>query len=247
MKCILLVAGYATRLYPLTLDKPKALLEVGGRPILDHIYDEICTIDAIQEILLVSNEKFYSHFAAWAAGKAAFPAITVLNDGTTSDENKLGAIGDIRFVLHNEQIHEDILVMAGDNIFTFPLKDFYKFYQNTGTDCICAHTVDDIHTLQRMGVAILDASGRVLDMEEKPQHPKSNIAVDPFYIYRRDTLPLFDTYIDEGNKPDAPGYFPSWLHKRKEVYAFCFHGECYDIGTPDSYAYVQQLYSVKSR
>lgn len=242
MKAIILLAGYATRLYPLTLSTPKALLEIGGKPILDYIFDEIETIDAIDEVFMVTNEKFYPNFLNWAKTRNSHKAIKIINDGTTSDENRLGAIGDARLVIHEERIAEDTMVLVGDNFCTYKLLNFYKFFHSVKKDCICACTLEDINELRRVAVAQLDANHKVIDMEEKPREPRSNLGVFGTYIYRKDTLPLFEEYIREGNIPDAPGYFPSWLYKKKDVYAFVFEGECYDIGTPESYREVQRKF-----
>lgn len=235
MKAIILAAGYATRLYPLTVNTPKPLLEIGGRSIIDYIQDGIEKIDDIDEIFVVTNHKFYNRFVEWRNRRNSAKHIRVVDDGTTTDEMKLGAIGDINFVIKNEKLNDDIMVVAGDNFFTFELADFYDFFTSINKDCICVGKIKDEKTLRRMGVAVLDDKGKVLDMEEKPVEPKSSIAVYALYIYKRDTLPLFDCYIKEGNEPDAPGYFPAWLYRIKDVYAYVVEGEIYDIGTHESY------------
>jgi glucose-1-phosphate thymidylyltransferase len=245
MKAIILAAGYATRLYPLTVDRPKALLEIADKPMLDYILDEVETLDPIDQVYIVSNHKFVSHFTEWAKIRKTNKKIKIIDDDTVSDETKLGAIGDIRYAIEREKINDDIMVLAGDNLFTFKLKDFYNFYKSIDRDCICVQQLSNTDELKRMGIALLDESNKVIDLEEKPQEPKSNIAVYATYIYKKETLPLFETYISSGNKPDAPGYFPSWLYKRKEVYAYVFQGECYDIGTHQSYNEVNELFRRK--
>jgi glucose-1-phosphate thymidylyltransferase len=242
MKVIILAAGYATRLYPLTLNKPKALLKVGDRTVLDYILDQLERIEAVDEVFLVSNHRFYGQFEEWKAGRKSGKKIKVLDDGTTCDEEKLGAIGDIRLVLEKEKIGEDILVIAGDNLFTFDLLSFYQYFLKVEKDCILVQELNSREELKRMGVVLLDETGKVLDFEEKPQNPKSNIAVYASYFFRKETLPLFEQYLLEGNKPDAPGYFPAWLYQKKDVYAYFFEGECFDIGTHDSYREVQERF-----
>lgn len=242
MKGIILAAGYATRLYPLTKDFPKALLTIGGRAIMDYICDELDTIDEIDEILVVSNHKFIDHFLSWVEKRSGVKKIEIVDDGSTSEENRLGAIGDIVYVLDSENVQEDVLIIAGDNFFTYSLKGFYDYYKKVRSDCIAVCEIDSIEDLRRMGVVQLDQEGRVADFVEKPENPASNIAVYASYIYCRDTLPLFHTYLQEGNKPDAPGYFPAWLYKRKSIYAYSFEGECYDIGTHESLAEVRRRY-----
>lgn len=235
MKAIVLSAGYATRLYPLTKDTPKGLLPIGKKSILDFITDQIETVPEIDEMFIISNHKFFTNFLEWSKKRETRLKISVLDDGTTDDSNKLGAIGDIWYTIENGNIKEDILVVAGDNFFTFPLNDYIEFYRQKQCDSILVAELDDLNDLRRMGNAILDENGKVLALEEKPQEPKSNCAVFASYIYKQETLPLIGQYLKEGNNPDAPGFFPSWLYQKKPVYAYKFQGECYDIGTHESY------------
>ena len=242
MKAIILAAGYATRLYPLTKDRPKALLPIAGKPILDYIVDEIETIDEADSLVIVSNDKFYNNFVEWKKGRKSRLDITVLNDNTTDDTNKLGAVGDINYAIDSLKIDEDILVMAGDNIFTFRLKEFADYYKEKNADTILAKRIDNINDLKRMGNAVLDENGRVIDMVEKPENPPSDTAVYAVYMYKKETVPMIKQYLKEGGNPDAPGFFPSWLHKKKDVYAYIFNGDCYDIGTPESYKEVNDIF-----
>lgn len=245
MKAIILAAGYATRLYPLTLDRPKALLPIGGRAIIDYIVDEICTIPAVDAIYVVTNSKFYKHLTDWSKAATAPVPISVLNDLTTDDTNKRGAIGDIAFTIDAYNIDDDILVIAGDNFFTFKLLDYYNFHRTVGgggADCVCAKEIDDIELLRGFAVAAMDDQRRLTALEEKPAQPKSNLAVYATYFYTKQTLPLFETYLREGNSPDAPGHFPEWLYKRQSVYVFIMDGECIDIGTPRQYEEVNRRF-----
>lgn len=240
MKALILAAGYATRLYPLTKDRPKALLPIAGRPIVDYLLEQLATLPELDEVHVVSNHRFIDAFAQWADQihtEGRYPGLTirVWDDGTTSDEDKLGAVGDIQFVLDRAGIQDDLLVAAADNFFTFPLKLFYDAFKEHGCDTLCATRLSDQEALKRFAVATLDGVGRVTALVEKPQVPPTDIAVYALYLYRRDTLPLIRTYLDEGNSPDAPGHFPEWLYPKKEVRAYLFEGECIDIGTPDSY------------
>jgi glucose-1-phosphate thymidylyltransferase len=243
MKCILLAAGYATRLYPLTKDRPKSLLPIGNSTILEFIIRKIEQVDDVEQIYIVTNERFVEQFQKWAAQYSSIKKITVLNDGTTTNENRLGAIADLAMVLEHEKIDEDILVLAGDNLFDFALEDFVKFFNNVGHDCITAHELTDCKVLQRTGVVEIDNRQCIISFEEKPQQPKSNLAVPPFYIYQRATLPLIKQYLKAGNNPDAPGNFIPWLLTQKDVYAYRFNGNRYDIGTLESYEEVCKLFS----
>lgn len=245
MKAIILAAGYATRLYPLTIDKPKALLPIAGKPILDYIVDEIETIPEIDELIIISNTKFYNNFVDWESTYSTRLEITVLDDKTTDDTNKLGAVGDMQFAIDALGIDDDVLVMAGDNIFTFRLKDYYNAYKEKDLDMILTKEIENKEDLTRMANVITDENGIVVNMVEKPPVPVSTLASYAAYIYKKDTVPLIKKYLSEGNNPDAPGFFPSWLHKIKKVYAYTFDGECYDIGTPKSYEEVNEIFSKK--
>lgn len=239
MKAIVLAAGYAMRLYPLTKDKPKALLEIGGRRMLDYLMDGIASVPEIDEAILVTNSRFYGQFVDWAAGnKKPGLSLRVLDDGTDANENRLGAIGDMQFVLDRTGIDDDVLVAAADNFFTFRLDDFVDSFRKSGKDTLLAKAMDDREALKRFAIATLDETGRVIGLVEKPQNPPTDIAVYALYLYRRDTLPLVRQYLREGNNPDAPGHFPEWLYTRREVRAYLFDGECVDIGTPETYAAV---------
>ena len=243
MKAIILVAGYATRLYPLTKDKPKALLPINGKPILDYIMEEVNTIDAIDEVYVVSNHKFYDHFSQWAAGYRGKKPVIVIDDGTTTEENRRGGIGDIQYAIEQQSIDDDVAVIAGDNFFTFKLKEYYDFYRAKGMDCVCAKRLDDVEQLRQFAVATADEAGRIQELVEKPQEPQSNLAVFATYFYTSDTVRLFKQYLMEGNKPDAPGYFVQWLYTRKPVFIYEMNGDCFDIGTIKNYEEVQKMFS----
>lgn len=242
MKAIILVAGYATRLYPLTKTTPKPLLHVGGKPIIDYIVDEINTLDAVDSIFVVSNHKFASHFEEWAKNKNNSKPITVIDDGTDSDETKKGAIGDIQYTIEQGNIDDDVVIIAGDNLFTYKLKEYYDFYNEKKADCVCVKQFDDMEMIKQLGVVLLDENNKVLDLEEKPSKPKSNKAAFATYMYTKETVKLFKEYLAAGNSPDAPGYFLQWLHKKKDVYAYVMNGECYDIGTFKALEEVRRIY-----
>lgn len=242
MKAIILAAGYATRLYPLTLHKSKALLPINKKPIIDYIIDEMNHVNDLDEIYVVTNSRFYEQFLDWAETVKSDIPICILDDGTTDDSNKRGAIGDISFVIDQKQINDELMVIAGDNFFTYSLKDYVDFFHEKSRDCVCVKVWEEEESLSQFGIALLDEKGLVLDIEEKPKNPKSNTVVFATYLYKKETVPLFATYLEEGNKPDAPGNFPAWLYHRKEVYAYTFSGECYDIGTPESYHEVCKIF-----
>ena len=245
MKCIFLCAGYATRLFPLTENFPKALLKVGGRALLDYILDEVNSLDEVDEIYLVTNAKYTPHFESWAKEKNNIKPITVINDGTYTNDDRLGAIGDINFTIEKCNINDDVLIIAGDNLFTFKLREFIDFYKAKNAPSVCVREETDINLLIRVGVAVLDDSNKILDFEEKPAEPKSKYAVYAEYIYPKEILPVFKEYLAEGNSNDAPGNFVAYLYKKMPTYAYPFKGECYDVGTHDALAYVNEIYSKK--
>lgn len=185
MKCIILATGYATRLYSLTKNTAKPLLKVGDKPILDHIIEKVEKL----EVFIVTNGKFYPDYVNWAGDDIGGKMIKVINDHTTTNDKRLGAVADIQYVIDKVDIDEDLLVLAGDNLFDFELVDFVEFYEDVGADCITTHQLDDIEEIKRTGVIELDQGQIVTSFEEKPKHPKSNLAVPPFYIYQKETLP----------------------------------------------------------
>ena len=245
MKCILLCAGYATRLFPLTENFPKALLEIGNRPLLDYILDEINTINEVDEIFVITNSRYYNHFSKWAIDKNNFKPIKVINDNTTSNDDRLGAIGDLLYVIEKENINDDLLVIAGDNLFTYKLKDVVDYYKEKKDTILCAKELDDINLLKRFAVAKIDDNSKVLSLIEKPDIPESNLGVYATYIYPKKVLKYFKLYKEEGNNMDAPGNFPQYLYKKENVYIYKFNGECYDVGTHETLKEVNDLYSKK--
>lgn len=242
MECILLAAGYATRLYPLTENKPKALLELGDKTILDMVAEKIENVAEINNIYIVTNHRFAEHFSEWAENYKGKKKIEVLDDGTTNNDNRLGAIGDIKFVIDRKKITDDIFVLASDNIFDFELTDMMDVYRKKGGDVISAHYVEDKDELRAMGVVKIEEDGRVSEFVEKPAQPQSNYGALPFYIYRKQTVPLIERYLDEGNNPDAPGYFAGWLVNETDVYAYQFDVMALDIGTPEAYYEARKMF-----
>lgn len=242
MKCVILAAGYATRLYPLTKDKPKSLLVVGGKTILERLFEKISQVPQISETFLVSNARFADQFGRYIQELKLGNRISLVNDGTWENETRLGAICDMDLAIREKNINEDLMVLAGDNIFDFSLADFASFFGGVKADCITAHKEERPEALKKTGVAELDFLDRVLSFEEKPTEPKSNYAVPPFYLYKRETLPLIHKYVEEGKNLDAPGQFISWLVHKKPVYAFRFCGKRHDIGSLASLQEAQQLF-----
>lgn len=245
MKCILLAAGYATRLYPLTKDKPKALLTLGNKTILDRIMDKLEEIERIDDVYIVTNHRFADIFRKWAQTYEGSKKIKVLDDGTTNNDNRLGAIGDINFVIDKENIDDELFILASDVVFDFSLKALFDLYDNCSGDAISAQFIEDVETLRTMGVLKLDENNRVTDFEEKPQNPQSHYGVPPFYVYRKSTIALIKQYLEEGNNSDAPGYFIPWLIRHTNVFACRFEDRIIDIGIPSAYYEACEIYKNK--
>jgi glucose-1-phosphate thymidylyltransferase len=224
MKALILAAGYATRLRPLTDSIPKQLLPVGGRPMVDWILDRIEETSA-DEVHLVTNARFAADFERWAEHKD----VMVHNDGTTSNEDRLGAIGDIRFV----GLDDELLVIAGDNLFDYSLADYEAYWREREGSCIAVLDVGDRELARKYGIVDVDENDRVIGFVEKPADPPTTLCATATYLYTREHARLIATYLAEGNPPDQPGNYIAWLHRLAPVYAYRFEGEWYDIGDGD--------------
>ena len=240
MKCLILAAGYATRLYPLTENFPKPLLTVGDKTILDWLIDDIDSAGLVDEYVVISNHKFAHHFDKWAEGKEQ--KITVVDDGTDSNETRLGAVRDIQFAIDQLSLDDDMLVIAGDNVLDFSLTKFIDYAKAKNTSCIMRYYEAEEKKLQKCGVVCIDENGLITDMEEKPKSPKSNWCCPPFYYYTREDAKLVKRGIEGGCGVDAPGSYIAWLCTQTKVHAMEMPGKRYDIGNLESYAKVQSEY-----
>ncbi len=238
MKCVILAAGYATRLYPLTENFPKPLLKVQDKAILDWLLDD--TGDSADQYIVISNHRFAHHFESWAAGRPE--SIVVLDDGTESNETRLGAVRDIQFAIEALGLQDDLLVIAGDNLLDFSLRSFIRYAQEKQTTCIMRYWEANEEKLHHCGVAVVDDDGLVLEMEEKPTEPKSHWCTPPFYFYKASDVPLVKQGIEAGCGVDAPGSFIAWLSTQTAVHAYEMPGKRYDIGNLESYEAVQAEY-----
>ena len=246
MKVIILAAGYATRLYPLTLTQPKPLLPVAGKPMIDYVLDNLAPIGGIDRIYVVTNAKFAGHFQTWADGYRAAKAklnFTIVNDGSTDDTNKLGAIGDIHFVLESQKVEDDIIVVAGDNLFSEKLSDFGRFCREKQAPVLAVYDVGDLEQIKKYNAISLGADGRITFFEEKPKNPTSTLTGIALYFYPRATLPLIKQYIAEGNNPDQPGRLIQWLYQRLPVYTWKVPGLWFDIGAKESLEEANRIFA----
>jgi glucose-1-phosphate thymidylyltransferase len=246
MNALVLAAGYATRLYPLTLNKAKPLLEVGGKPIIEWLFDNLASISDLQTIYVVTNTKFANDFQTWTNRyQDRHPAmqIKIVNDGSTSDDDKLGAIGDINLVLTRENLgNDDLLVIAGDNLFEQPLNQFVSAAKASFAT-VAVHDVGNLEAMKKYGTVTVDQKGVITNFEEKPKEPKSTLAAVALYYYSREALPLFTTYLAAGNNPDQPGLFLQWLYTRKPVGTFEIKGRWLDIGSKETLADADKIFS----
>jgi glucose-1-phosphate thymidylyltransferase len=246
MKLIVLAAGYATRLYPLTLNQPKPLLDVAGKPMLEHVLDNLAPVEEIDHVYVVTNGKFAGHFERWAEARRtrrSGPEITVINDHSTDDSNKLGAIGDLNLVLTQAGIDDDIVVVAGDNLFSERLGEFGEYCRAKGAPVLAVYDVDDLEAIKKYNSIDVDDDGRITFFEEKPANPKSTLTGIALYYYPRSALPLIRQYVEEGNNPDQPGRLVQWMYERTPFYTWRVPGIWYDVGSKETLEEANRIFS----
>jgi len=246
MKVLILAAGYATRLYPLTLTQPKPLLPVAGKPMVDYVLDNLATIPAIDRVIIVTNAKFAGHFQRWAdeyrASKAKLD-FTIVNDGSTDDSNKLGAIGDLNLVLERERVDDDLIVVAGDNLFSESLAGFGEFCRQNQQPVLGTFDVGSLDKAKKYGVVEVDQAGCIRSFVEKPAHAASTLIGIALYYYPRAVLPLVKQYLTEGNNPDQPGRLIQWLYPRMPVLTWAVPGIWYDIGSKETLEEANRIFA----
>ena len=245
MKVLILAAGYATRLYPLTLTKPKPLLPVAGKPMIDHVLDNLAPIGGIDRVYVVTNAKFAGQFQAWANdyGERAKLNFTIINDGSTDDSNKLGAIGDLHLVLKREKIDDDLIVVAGDNLFSESLAGFGELCRKLNAPVLGVYDVRSLEEAKKYGVVAVNGEGVITKFVEKPAQPPSTLISVALYYYPRAVLPLVDRYIAEGNNPDQPGRLIQWLYPRQPVYTWAVPGKWFDIGSVETLEEANRIFA----
>lgn len=238
MTCVVLAAGYATRMYPLTLNFPKPLLEIGEKRIIDWLLDDMES-SGVDRTVVISNHKFIDQFSSWAKTRKN---TIVIDDGSIDNDHRLGAVKDIEFAIESLNLDDDLIILAGDNVLDFSFKKFIEYGKAKGTTCIMRHYQTSIEKLRKTGVVVVDENDRVLSMEEKPQSPKSNWAVPPFYFYTREDSKMIKEGIAAGCGTDAPGSFISWLVTKRPVHAYEMPGHRYDVGSIEGYEKIKAEY-----
>jgi glucose-1-phosphate thymidylyltransferase len=246
VKLIVLAAGYATRLYPLTLNQPKPLLPVAGKPMLEHVLDNLMPIDEIDEIFIVTNAKFAGHFERWANEYntgSKVRRIEIINDKSTDDSNKLGAIGDMNLVIEQAKLTDDLIVVGGDNLFSESLRAFGDFCRELNAPVTGVYDVGNLNEIKKYNSIEIDAEGRITYFEEKPAAPRSTLTGIALYYYPRSVLPLIKQYIADGNNPDQPGRLVQWLYPRTPFYVWRVPGIWFDVGSKETLEEASRIFS----
>ncbi|HEX8296463.1 MAG TPA: nucleotidyltransferase family protein [Chthoniobacteraceae bacterium] len=247
MNILILAAGYATRLYPLTQNKAKPLLDVAGKPMMEWVIDNLAPIEGIEKVYVVTNNKFAADFQAWADQyNQTHPKLSfeIINDGSTNDSDKLGAIGDINLVISRANLAEsDLIVVAGDNLFNQSLEDFGRFGREKGTPVLGIYDVGSLDEAKKYGVVARDEAGILTSFEEKPADPKSTLIGIALYYYPAATVQSFTTYLAAGNNPDQPGRFVQWLYGRTPVATWEVPGTWFDVGSKETLEQANKIFA----
>jgi len=237
---LILAAGYGTRLYPITLDIPKALLQIGDKYLIDFLIDKIAQSEGVK-ITVVTNEKFYNRFCGWAEKYSSLP-IEILNDGTFKEEDRLGSVGDVEFAIKNKKFENDLLVLGSDNIFNWDFKGFLRFAKEINKPVAGLYDIGEISEAKRFGIASLDNQDKIIDFKEKPEKPESTLAGTCIYFFTAQSLKLFYEYSKIHKDKDTTGQYISWLSKETDVYGYTFKGEWLDVGCKEALDKAEKIF-----
>ena len=246
MKLIILAAGYATRLYPLTINQPKPLLKVSERPMIEHVIDHLKDVPELTGVIIISNEKFHGHFEKWASdyqisGKNI--PITVVNDKSTDENNRLGAIGDMVFAMNDQSVDEDVIVVAGDNLFSQSIKAFGEFCLEKKAPVLGVYDVGRLEYTKKYSEVHTDMNGHITSFEEKPENPSTTVIGIALYYYPKDLIPTIKQYVEDGHNADQPGRLVQWLYPRIPVFTWSLPGLWYDIGSKETLEEANRIFS----
>ena len=232
MKAVILAGGFAKRMWPLTRDRPKVLLPLAGRPMLEHVLEKVEQLEGIDRIFITTNSKFEAQFREWLSGFGSGKGVEIVVEPPVREEEKLGSIGALRNIIESENLDDDLLIIGGDNLFGFSLADFVDYYREKGGPVFALYDMGDPERVRgRFGVPVLGHGNRIVGFQEKPQEPRSTFVSTAVYLLPRSVLPMVSEYLDSGNNPDAFGFFIAWLHKRLDVFGFVSREKWFDIGS----------------
>ncbi len=235
MKVIIPAAGYGTRMYPLTISKPKALLEVRGKPLLEYLIEKIAAIKEVNEIIVVTNDLFHAQFIQWSVSFRQKIPLTILNNHTSSPPQRLGTVGDIFFALQQKEINEDFLVVHSDNFFSFSLEPAHAYFQEKKSSVLGIYDVGDYAAARRMGSPRMDQENKIIWFREKDPFPPSTLCTLGIYFFSRKIISLIEQYLQEKNPSDRTGDFIKWLYTREDIFGYVFQGEWFDLGSLEVY------------
>jgi glucose-1-phosphate thymidylyltransferase len=246
MKLIILAAGYATRLYPLTINQPKPLLKVSERPMIEHVIDHLKDVPELTGVIIISNEKFHGHFEKWASDyqiNGQNIPITVVNDKSTDENNRLGAIGDMVFAMNDQSVDEDVIVVAGDNLFSQSIKAFGEFCLEKKAPVLGVYDVGRLEDTKKYSEVHTDMNGHITSFEEKPEYPSTTVIGIALYYYPKDLIPTIKQYVEDGHNADQPGRLVQWLYPRIPVFTWSLPGLWYDIGSKETLEEANRIFS----
>ncbi|MDB4663474.1 nucleotidyltransferase family protein [Verrucomicrobia bacterium] len=246
MKLIILAAGYATRLYPLTINQPKPLLKVSERPMIEHVIDHLKDVPELTGVIIISNEKFHGHFEKWASDyqiSGQNIPITVVNDKSTDENNRLGAIGDMVFAMNDQSVDEDVIVVAGDNLFSQSIKAFGEFCLEKKAPVLGVYDVGRLEDTKKYSEVHTDMNGHITSFEEKPEYPTTTVIGIALYYYPKDLIPTIKQYVEDGHNADQPGRLVQWLYPRIPVFTWSLPGLWYDIGSKETLEEANRIFS----
>ena len=246
MKLIILAAGYATRLYPLTINQPKPLLKVSERPMIEHVIDHLKDVPELTGVIIISNEKFHGHFEKWASDyqiSGQNIPITVVNDKSTDENNRLGAIGDMVFAMNDQSVDEDVIVVAGDNLFSQSIKAFGEFCLEKKAPVLGVYDVGRLEDTKKYSEVQTDMNGHITSFEEKPEYPTTTVIGIALYYNPKDLIPTIKQYVEDGHNADQPGRLVQWLYPRIPVFTWSLPGLWYDIGSTETLEEANRIFS----